>query len=192
MEIDDSQGRVVPAPRASATLRIQESEMDDNVNVNITIPASLQRSTGKRRVPSARKKVPRSPLQSLRLKKTIIAKSQVPARRRLCKDKDYTLPCNKAGPMPPVGLSGGLCLLWKDGIEVSVLESSPNLIDTRVTHKGVTSFISFIYGAPAMENRATFWAKLSEVGRDRDSLWLISGDFNDILNNSEKTGGPAR
>lgn len=98
MEIDDSQGRVVPAPRASATLRIQEPEMDDNVNVNITIPASLQRSAGKRRVPSARKKVPRSPLQSLRLKKTIIAKSQVPARRRLCKDKDYTLPCNKAGP----------------------------------------------------------------------------------------------
>ncbi|CAN6858626.1 unnamed protein product, partial [Brassica oleracea] len=41
MEIDDSQGRVVPAPRASATLRIQESEMDDNVDVNITIPASL-------------------------------------------------------------------------------------------------------------------------------------------------------
>lgn len=94
--------------------------------------------------------------------------------------------------VPPVGLSGGLCLLWKDGIEVSVLESSSNLIDTRVTHKGVTSFISFIYGAPAMENRATFWAKLSEVGRDRDSPWLIFGDFNDILNNSEKTGGPAR
>ncbi|KAG2284054.1 hypothetical protein Bca52824_055274 [Brassica carinata] len=138
MEIDDSQGRVVPAPRASATLRIQESEMDDNVNVNITIPASLQRSTGKRRVPSARKKVPRSPLQSLRLKKTIIAKSQVPARRRLCKDKDYTLPCNKAGPS--------------------------------VIPRSVTSFISFIYGAPAMENRATFWAKLSELNSCRRGI----------------------
>lgn len=58
--------------------------------------------------------------------------------------------------------------------------------------KGVSTFISFIYGAPAMENRAAFWAKLTELGRNRDSPWLISGDFNDILNNSEKTGGPAR
>lgn len=94
--------------------------------------------------------------------------------------------------VPPMGLSGGLSLMWKDGVEVSVLESSPNLIDTTVTFKGSLTFISFIYGAPAAENRASFWAKLHEVGRGRDSPWLIACDFNDILNNAEKSGGPTR
>ena len=94
--------------------------------------------------------------------------------------------------VPPVGLSGGLSLFWKDGVEITLLESSPNLIDTKVTHKGETTFISFIYGAPAMENRAQFWEKLSQIGKNRDLPWLISEDFNEILNNSEKVGGPAR
>lgn len=94
--------------------------------------------------------------------------------------------------VPPIGLSGGLSLFWKDRVDLSILETSPNLIDTQVTHKGVTTFISFIYGAPAMANRSSFWSKLAEVGQGRDSSWLITGDFNDILNNAEKTGGPLR
>lgn len=30
-----------------------------------------------------------------------------------------------------------------------------------------------------------------EIGQDRDDSWLITGDFNDLLDNSEKVGGPA-
>lgn len=54
------------------------------------------------------------------------------------------------------------------------------------------SFISFVYGAPAAENRASFWSKLTTVGQGRDDPWLLKGDFNDILNNAEKIGGPTR
>lgn len=43
-----------------------------------------------------------------------------------------------------------------------------------------------------MENRAEFWTKLSVVGQGREDPWLITGDFNDILTNSEKLGGPTR
>lgn len=49
--------------------------------------------------------------------------------------------------IPPIGLSGGLALLWKDTVDVKVLESLPNLIDTEVTFKGSPSFVSFVYGA---------------------------------------------
>lgn len=94
--------------------------------------------------------------------------------------------------IPPIGLSGGLALLWKDTVDIKVLESLPNLIDTEVTFKGSPSFVSFVYGAPAVENRYAFWSKLSQVGLDRDSPWLLSGDFNEILDNSEKVGGPTR
>lgn len=58
--------------------------------------------------------------------------------------------------VPPAGLSEGLSLLWNDDTSISILESSPNLIDTRIEYKGVTSFVSFVYGAPVAENRASF------------------------------------
>ena len=94
--------------------------------------------------------------------------------------------------IPPNGLSGGLYLFWKEGVDISILDSSPNMIYTLITFKGCSSHVSFIYGAPAVENRAAFWDKLSQIGSDRDSAWLLTGDFNDILNNSEKVGGPPR
>lgn len=40
-----------------------------------------------------------------------------------------------------------------------------------------------------MENRYAFWQKLSALDASRDSSWLITRDFNDILDNSEKSRG---
>ena len=94
--------------------------------------------------------------------------------------------------IPPNGLSGGLSLIWKDYVDITVIEACPNLIDTKIIHKGITSFVSFVYEAPDMENRVPFWDKLSTVGAGRDALWLLTGDFNDILCNDENIGGPPR
>lgn len=94
--------------------------------------------------------------------------------------------------VPPIGLAGGLSLSWKDDIQVDILFSSANIIDTRIEAHGTFSFVSFIYGAPLAANRPAFWRKLMELGESRDEAWLIVGDFNDLLDNSEKVGGPAR
>ena len=94
--------------------------------------------------------------------------------------------------IPPIGLSGGLLLLWREGVDITILEALPNLIDTKVSFKGVSTYITFVYGAPSADNRAAFWAKMNEVGSGREDPWLLTGDFNDILDNSEKVGGPAR
>ncbi|KAG7536993.1 Zinc knuckle CX2CX4HX4C [Arabidopsis suecica] len=64
--------------------------------------------------------------------------------------------------VPPVGLSGGLLVLWKETVEISILLSTTNFIDNEIKYKGVTSFITFIYGAPQRENRADFWNQISE------------------------------
>lgn len=82
--------------------------------------------------------------------------------------------------------------MWREGVDLSILEALPNLIDTKVSFKGVSSFITFVYGVPSAANRAEFSAKLNVVGFNRESPWLLTGDFNDILDNSEKVGGPAR
>ncbi|KAJ4889499.1 hypothetical protein Rs2_29247 [Raphanus sativus] len=167
------------APRIPATLRLQETEVPLD-SVNITIPAKTG-TTVKRRVTSSRKKVARSPLQGVKVRKPATSKTQKTARKRLCPEHDPNLPCDKAGPsiipksklhklqypnyfsVPPEGTSGGLSLMWKEGIDLTVTDFSPNLIDTKITYKGVASCISFIYGAPAAGNRPAFWAKLSEA-----------------------------
>ncbi|KAL0740221.1 hypothetical protein Bca4012_081734 [Brassica carinata] len=94
--------------------------------------------------------------------------------------------------VPPIGLAGGLSLSWRDDIQVDILYSSPNIIDTRIEAQGMASFVSFIYGAPNPSDRPAFWEKLTEMGAEREEAWLLTGDFNDLLDNSEKVGGPLR
>lgn len=94
--------------------------------------------------------------------------------------------------VPPVGLSGGLALSWKKEIKLEVLFSSANVIDTKLQINDKTVFVSFIYGAPPQGDRAKYWEDLSVLGDQRESPWLLTGDFNDLLDNSEKVGGPLR
>ena len=94
--------------------------------------------------------------------------------------------------VPPDGLSGGLALSWKSSVHLDVLYSSPNIIDTCITNHNKTFFVSHVYVAPRKEEGMAFWNKLSELGAQRQEAWLITGDFNDLLNNSEKIGGPLR
>ena len=94
--------------------------------------------------------------------------------------------------VPPVGLAGGLLLSWRDDIQVDILYSSSNIIDTRIEAYGTSCFVSFIYGAPNPADRPLLWSKLTELGEEREDAWLLTGDFNDLLDNSEKVGGLAR
>lgn len=94
--------------------------------------------------------------------------------------------------VPPVGLSGGLSLSWKGHVDMEVLDSSPNFIDVKLTTGPEPTFITFVYGVPRPEERASLWEKLSAMGSDRNDAWLVTGDFNDLLDNSEKVGGLVR
>lgn len=41
-------------------------------------------------------------------------------------------------------------------------------------------------------HRQEVWDRLIDIGVNRDEAWFLTGDFNDIMNNEEKLGGPAR
>ena len=91
-----------------------------------------------------------------------------------------------------MGLSGGLALFWKSKYEVNVLSASARIIDTEVKLGAVTFYMSFVYGDPVQHRRAAIWNELRDISLNRNGGWFLTGDFNELMNNSEKVGGPQR
>ena len=92
----------------------------------------------------------------------------------------------------PVGFSGGLALFWKKNVQVDVLTASKNVIDCSVNLGDFSFLLSCVYGEPITNGRSVIWERLSRIGGSRRVPWCMVGDFNEILNNQEKTGGPLR
>lgn len=92
----------------------------------------------------------------------------------------------------PVGLSGGLAVFWKSTIKMDIKYADKNLIDMEVLFGDFRFFLSCVYGEPAQDGKSIVWERLSRFGVCRKEPWCIVGDFNEILNNGEKLGGPSR
>lgn len=94
----------------------------------------------------------------------------------------------------PEGLSGGLALWWHSSISLTVLYKSKNIIHTQVESASlkVPGFISFVYGPPKEGERRAVWDQIRRLAANMQDSWLLIGDFNDILTQSEKEGGNPR
>ncbi|XP_040998143.1 uncharacterized protein LOC121244182 [Juglans microcarpa x Juglans regia] len=92
-----------------------------------------------------------------------------------------------------VGRSGGLALLWKDEINVSIVNFSNNHVHAIVVNDdGGKWLLTGVYGHPDSNLRCEVWSLLKALGRGVNSPWLVFGDFNEILTNFEKYGGNLR
>jgi hypothetical protein len=87
------------------------------------------------------------------------------------------------------GTRGGLAILWKEEIQVTVQSSSVAHIDATFRVIGITGwhFIGF-YGHPETAKRGDSWILLKRLQQYDDMPWLVVGDFNEILEASEKMG----
>ncbi|TYH19505.1 hypothetical protein ES288_A05G357100v1 [Gossypium darwinii] len=88
------------------------------------------------------------------------------------------------------GWSGGLALMWRDGMNVSIQNYSKHHIDSMVKLENnkiirVTGF----YGHANPNLRSSSWDILRRVGESVREEWIVGGDFNAILNDAEKEGG---
>ncbi|CAA7045270.1 unnamed protein product [Microthlaspi erraticum] len=88
--------------------------------------------------------------------------------------------------------SGGLKLYWKQEIHVQILSSCKSYIDSEISYKGIPFFSTFIYGEPDLPLRKLVWEEFTNLGLSRDKPWFLTGDFNEILDNTEKSGGQQR
>ncbi|KAG7589022.1 Zinc knuckle CX2CX4HX4C [Arabidopsis suecica] len=92
----------------------------------------------------------------------------------------------------PIGKCGGLAVFCKNNVQVDVIFMDKNLIDLQVQFGENNFFLSCVYGDPDESNRKHVWEKLMRLGISRKDRWCMMGDFNAILHNGEKNGGPRR
>lgn len=91
----------------------------------------------------------------------------------------------------PVNTGGGLALFWNDEVQLSVVDSSPNFLDTLVCFPSVSFVckISWLYGNPHINKKQAFWRSMYSRFSQQSIPWLCLGDFNEILWPQEKWGG---
>lgn len=92
----------------------------------------------------------------------------------------------------PIGLSGGLAVLWKSNFKVVVLSADKRVIDLKVALGSLTFYLSCVYGDPVRAMRHLVWDSLSNIGTNRDEAWVLLSDFNELMNHNEKQGGQTR
>lgn len=97
-------------------------------------------------------------------------------------EKFFTVPPESPG-------RGGLFLFWKKEVTLTVIASTKNYIDTLISNKGVSFHTMFVYGEPDQSKRQEVWNNLSTLHGDNSTPWFLTGDFNEIIDNSEKCGG---
>ena len=80
------------------------------------------------------------------------------------------------------GHSGGLALLCKKEVTISVLGSSSNFINVQVTIEQLGTWrLTGFYGHPNRNRRRESWAMLRQLAVSSILLWCIMGDFNNLL-----------
>lgn len=112
--------------------------------------------------------------------------------RNVVVDLQEWLGYDRVYSVEPRGLSGGLALFCKKNIKINIKFADKNILDFQVQFGVLSFYMSCIYGEPAHDGRSKVWERLSRIGCGREEAWCIVGDFNEILSNEEKSGGPLR
>ncbi|PON94606.1 Endonuclease/exonuclease/phosphatase [Trema orientale] len=88
-------------------------------------------------------------------------------------------------------LGRGITLAWKHGVDFEPLVVNKNQISNIVYSDPPSNpwLLSAVYGPPYMQEKPDFWNSLADVGRNFGGPWLIIGDLNVILMDSNRTGG---
>ena len=92
--------------------------------------------------------------------------------------------------MPCDGRSGGLAMLWREGVDMRFKSCSYSHIDVVVYSVGgaMPWRASGFYGHPDARKMYESWDLLGSLKIQCDMPWIVFGDFNEITHSDEKLG----
>lgn len=98
-------------------------------------------------------------------------------------DNMFTVDCS--------GRSGGLALLWKKELNLTIVNHSRNFIDATINSVSSSSLWRYtgFYGCPERHRHVESWDLLKQLSLNNSLPWILMGDFNDLLSHGEKLGG---
>ncbi|CAM8951229.1 unnamed protein product [Rhodiola kirilowii] len=85
------------------------------------------------------------------------------------------------------GKSGGLALMWVEGVEVDLISLSYYHIDVRIRYES-EFFLTLFYGNPRVQNRRGSWELLRHLKKGEGEPWIVIGDFNEVAHSWEVQG----
>lgn len=89
------------------------------------------------------------------------------------------------------GTFGGLALLWKKDLDVSLNRFANNFIDANVHMPNYTWRLTGFYGHPDASKLKYSWDSLRQLSTQSQLPWLCIGDYNKILSQNEfQDSGP--
>ncbi|CAH9118852.1 unnamed protein product [Cuscuta europaea] len=105
-----------------------------------------------------------------------------------CEDIRKKLDFHYCVSVDSVGLSGGLCLFWREQVHVEVRKMENNFIDCSVKMGDDEPSWRYIgyYGFPERSRRCQSWDLIRNLARESNEPWLMMGDFNDVMFDNER------
>ncbi|KMS97072.1 hypothetical protein BVRB_7g179330 [Beta vulgaris subsp. vulgaris] len=83
--------------------------------------------------------------------------------------------------------AGGLALLWSEEVDISLKNMGDHCIDVTVQEEGgVLWRFTGIYGWSESSQKVKTWEMMRELGENNNLAWLLVGDFNEVLYETEK------
>ncbi|XP_062007342.1 uncharacterized protein LOC133724594 [Rosa rugosa] len=89
------------------------------------------------------------------------------------------------------GFSGGVWVLWKKTkFQVDVWDSNSQSITVKISGGGLQDWLlTGLYASPCYSTRQGLWRYLTAVSATTQLPWVVLGDFNELVNFSDKNGG---
>ncbi|XP_057251664.1 uncharacterized protein LOC130591770 [Beta vulgaris subsp. vulgaris] len=102
-----------------------------------------------------------------------------------------SLPFNSFETVEPQGYSGGILMLWNEGLHsFTTITKEPRAIHGVIQVQNYSPFfISVLYANTKYKGRLEMWDNLINTSKNISMPWLVTGDFNEVIYHHEKFGG---